>query len=499
MTKKNVIIIGAGIGGLSTGVYAQINGYRSAIFESHSTYGGLAATWKRKEYFIDGGIHFLTGHKPHIDFYKILQEIGAQAYNFVDMKTYVRYFDEKTGIKIDITRDLPKLKDDLLHYFPSDRPIIDQMISGVIKLSKYDLSTFGFEKPVELLGITDKLQEYWSTKGLLKFFTGIYNQPVWKIAETAQSEVFADILRYLFLPDVPFWFIIMILSTLVTDQMCLLGKGSNEFVKCIETKYRDLGGKIHYKSTVKRILVDSGKAFGIELEDGQEIYADYVISAADGHSTIYEMLGGQFINPEIDKRYNPKRELPPYLCISYGISREFRDDPWLIFKKLQTPIRVGELDVFEFVYRIFNFSDYFAPKGKTVLQVMFETNWDYWENLKKNTADYKKVKKELAETVLHKLENIYPGVSEKVEVIDVATPYTYWRYTRSHKGSIMGFLPTADSMMKQFKKSLPGLDNFYLAGQWSMSVGGVPTAIFSGRHVIQLLCKKDKKPFKSIE
>jgi hypothetical protein len=54
-------------------------------------------------------------------------------------------------------------------------------------------------------------------------------------------------------------------------------------------------------------------------------------------------------------------------------------------------------------------------------------------------------------------------------------------------------------MMEQLKKTLPGLQNFYMAGQWSMSVGGVPPSIISGRHVIQLICHSESKKFETIK
>ena len=52
MSKKSMIIIGAGLAGLSTGCYAQMNGYESTIYEHHSVPGGVAAVWKRGEYLM---------------------------------------------------------------------------------------------------------------------------------------------------------------------------------------------------------------------------------------------------------------------------------------------------------------------------------------------------------------------------------------------------------------------------------------------------------------
>ena len=68
---ESIIIIGAGLAGLSTGCYAQMNGYQSHIFEHHDRPGGAAAAWKRKGYLIDGGIHWLMGYKPGQAVYEI--------------------------------------------------------------------------------------------------------------------------------------------------------------------------------------------------------------------------------------------------------------------------------------------------------------------------------------------------------------------------------------------------------------------------------------------
>jgi len=49
--------------------------------------------------------------------------------------------------------------------------------------------------------------------------------------------------------------------------------------------------------------------------------------------------------------------------------------------------------------------------------------------------------------------------------------------------------------MARFERTLPGLANFYMAGQWVMPGGGVPPSLYSGRQVIQLICHQDRKPF----
>jgi phytoene dehydrogenase-like protein len=82
-----------------------------------------------------------------------------------------------------------------------------------------------------------------------------------------------------------------------------------------------------------------------------------------------------------------------------------------------------------------------------------------------------------------------------VEVVDVATPYTIWRYTLNHKGAYMSWIPAADKILETIPRTLPGLSNFYMAGQWTTPGGSVPTSLFSGRQLIEVLCNRDGKKF----
>jgi phytoene dehydrogenase-like protein len=104
-------------------------------------------------------------------------------------------------------------------------------------------------------------------------------------------------------------------------------------------------------------------------------------------------------------------------------------------------------------------------------------------------------KQALADAVIARLEKRFPGIVDQIEVVDVATPVTYERYTGNWQGSYMGWADTTETMLKTMDRTLPGLGHFYMAGQWVHPGGGVPGAVTSGRHVMQVICKKDKKPF----
>jgi phytoene dehydrogenase-like protein len=256
-----------------------------------------------------------------------------------------------------------------------------------------------------------------------------------------------------------------------------------------------MGGEVTYKANVIEILVERDQAVGVRLVDGSRHYADIVVSAADGYTTIYKMLDGRYVNRGIENRFNNWSLIRPTVMVSFGVAREFQNEPHLSVILLKDPITIGSQAIPGFSLRIFNYGTKFAPPGKTVVQAMFETEWDYWNGLQNDRKRYESEKKRVADEVLKRLEPHYPGISSQVEVTDVATPYTTWRYTMNYKGAYMGWLPTAEAIMARFERTLPGLANFYMAGQWVMPGGGVPPSLYSGRQVIQLICHQDRKPF----
>jgi phytoene desaturase len=497
VTEKSLIIIGAGLAGLSTGCYAQMNGYRSRIFEHHSQPGGVAAAWKRGDYLIDGGIHFVMSHKPGTGLHELYRQLGiVPANRFVDLTAYGRFIHEPSGCSLLLSDDLDQWASALKSLSPADARIVDELIAGGRAMRGLDMSEVGLSKPPELSTVMDQIKDMWAMRRLLKVVVGKYGQSVAQYARAVRDPVLRTCIERLFLPEVPVYFIFMLLGLLADGEMGLIEGGSRDFVRAIEARYYALGGEITYRATVKEILVENDCAVGVRLADGSEHRADAVVSAADGRSTIFEMLGGRYVNDKIKSRYATWKTFEPLLMISYGVAQEFPDEPPFTTILLEQPLTIGPQAVDGIMVRIFNYSPRFAPPGKTVLQVEFETEWDYWNDLQgDDRSRYDAEKERVADEVLQRLEAHYPGISSRVEITDVSTPYTTWRYTLNHEGAWEGWLMTPEAMRTSIDRTLPGLSNFCMAGQWVMPGGGVPPCLYSGRHAVQLLCRRDGVPF----
>jgi phytoene dehydrogenase-like protein len=230
--------------------------------------------------------------------------------------------------------------------------------------------------------------------------------------------------------------------------------------------------------------------------------ADIIISAADGYSTIFKMLNGKYVDEKRREYYSGQSEklkvFPSLVFVSLGVTRKFDNEPHSLVFPLKKPIVVDKSINYEYLLvRIFNFDPTLAPEGKTSITVMLGTyNYEFWVDLRKNNKEkYRQEKERIANEVIEALEERFGNIKSNIEATDVSTPASIIRFTGNWKGSFEGWHPGPGTMMLRINKTLPGLKNFYMIGQWVEPGGGLPPAIMSGRNVAQIICKKDRKKF----
>ncbi|MFW9943150.1 MAG: phytoene desaturase family protein [Candidatus Thorarchaeota archaeon] len=486
---KKIVIIGGGIAGLSAGCYAQMNGYNAHIFEMHNLPGGLCTSWKRKGYTFDLCIHWLDGSSPDSPFHRIWQELGAIQgkrihYKEISLKVFI---NDKI---INFYNEPEKLANYFKEIAPEDSEIIDELAYCQKKF--YQLSDMPLTKAKELFNIIDKFKQLKSFLPLMRLFKKYGKMTIDEFVAKFKNPILKQaILTIKAISKVDDF--IGIPALLATKDSGFPEGGSLKFAKSIEQRFINLGGKINYGSKINKILVNNNKAVGVQLEDGTEVKADIIISAADGYTTIFKMLEGKFINKKITHCYENEPTFPSYLQVSIGVDMDLSDDAYSIYDihKLDKLIMIGEEKHNYLTLKNYTFDPTLSPKGKSILVVSFNTDSAYWENLYKDKEKYIQEKKNVEKAVISCLEKIIPNIQEKIETIDVATPMTIIRYTNNWKGSIMGFL---NFFSLKLPRTLPKLENFFMAGQW-VGGHGLPGAAKSGRDCIEYICKKDKKQF----
>ena len=148
---RSLLVIGAGIAGLSMGCYAQMNGYRSTILEMHDKPGGLMTAWWRKGYTIDYCIHWLSGSRPGGSLYRLWEEVGLiQGCELVDLDEFYRYEGED-GRTVVISRDIDRTTAHLCELSPVDAPLVRKFFGAAKKLVGNDM--MADVPPRELMGL----------------------------------------------------------------------------------------------------------------------------------------------------------------------------------------------------------------------------------------------------------------------------------------------------------------------------------------------------------
>ena len=486
MAEKSIVIIGAGLAGLSAGCYAQMNGYKTRIFELHNIPGGLCTSWKRKGYTIDGCIHWLAGSRSGT-LNRFYEELGAvQNRRIVDQEEFIRV-EGVGGKTLIVYADLDRLEQHMKELSPADAGEIEKLCNAARLFASYEMP---IEKPRELMGLSDMLKMR-KIKPVIQAMRK-YGKVTTKDYATRFSDPFlrgAFPLIFEDIPDVPMAVLLMTMADFHNQNSGWPIGGSLEFARAIEQRYLNLGGEILYKSRVAKILVDKDQAIGVRLTDGTEHRADIVISAADGWTTIFDMLEGKYLNDKISGYYDKWPIYEAFIQISLGVARDFSSEPHSVLLPFKEPVNVGNEARSWAHLGHYCYDPAMAPSGKSVVTVSFMfTNYDYWKELQEDRQRYKAEKQALADEVIDQLEKRFPGIKGEIEFVDVATPVTYERYTGNWQGSYMGWRTTTETFGKSMSRTLPGLGSFYMAGQWVFMGGGVPGAIMSGRHLIQIIC-----------
>jgi len=303
------------------------------------------------------------------------------------------------------------------------------------------------------------------------------------------------------------------MHALITDHYMrgafFIRGGARPLVEGLIEVIEDGGGELRLRQRVKRIIVEDGKAVGVESAAGEQMRAPLVVSNADAKRTFLDMVGEQYLSQGLVERVKDYRmalplfviylamEVDPselglpatnvYLVPDYDLEEQyaacydgrFPDKPhiYMSIASLKDPI-----------------SDNLAPPGYTNLQIMTLapaelSTWGVTQgpgsaptkSAYRHAAAYEAAKHELERRMLDVVEEMLPGFIRKVVWQECATPLTQERFTLSTGGTSYGLEHTPDQYMTArvaLQTELPGL---WMVGANTIFGHGIAGAMVSGR------------------
>jgi phytoene dehydrogenase-like protein len=482
---KKVIVVGAGVAGLSAGVYAAQSGFDVTIYESHTIPGGASTSWRRKGYLFEGGLHWMTGSSPKVPINRLWRETGAldDATPVFQRDPFFSFADQ--GQTAHLYRDPDRLRTHLTELSPEDRKEIYRLCRDIKKFSHIampvtDLPKLKAKHPAKmsaklLLGMLPALpgMAYYSKMSVREF------------AGRFQSPVIRMLIENSIGPDYSATAVLFTLATLASGDGGYPKGGSLAMTQRMANRFASLGGTIQYQTGVERVWTENGVAKGV-IVNGEQVPADAVIVTLDTRVAIDTMFD-EPLREAWAEQMRAKTEPMLDVFIGLGVEADLSGLPESETFFAREPIRCGNVETR--CIGFYNYAAYegYAPDGCTaVTTALMGDSYDFWKACRQN-GTYEAEKQRVAEAFIRELAQQYPQTKGKVAVWDVATPLTYERYLGSYKGSWMS-LTRKDTPNVSYPSKPESIQRVYFAGQRLQTPGGLPVALVTGRTAVQQLC-----------
>ena len=479
---KKVVIIGGGIAGMTAGVLLQKAGFNTEIFEKNSIVGGLCTGWKRDGFVIDNCIHWLTGTKEGTGLNDLWKELGVLGDGVEVHKKQMFFSSKLNGETLTFWRDKEKTRQEMLALSPEDEKEINKLFEYV---TLAESMTVPVEKPFDAMNLLELMKLGMSMKAMGKVMKEYGNMDIKELAQRFKHPLIQRAIVDYMPPGYQAYAFMVSYGTVTGGNGDIPKGGSLKTALRIAKTYTDNGGVIYTDADVDKILLENNKATGIVLKDGTKIEADYVVCACDTDYTFNTLLPKAYMPKDLQKLYAEREKYP----VSSAFQVAFAVDgvyPELTGTRIFSckEIKVGESVVDAMSIQSYDYEPDFAPTGKTVLQSNFvqnENDYNYWKELYSNKELYNQKKNELSQEILERVAEEYPALKGKIRVIDVWSPMTYTRYCNSYKGAYMSFVNTKMAKNITVAGVVKDIDNVFLASQWLMGPGGLPTAAAMGK------------------
>jgi len=501
--RFDVIIVGAGTGGLIAGALLTRFGKSVLVLDRHYVAGGNATVFRRKGYEFDVGIHYIGDCGPEGAVPRILRAAGVEGVTFREMDP--DGFD--TLVFPDFTFRVPKgfeaFRKRLVEHFPREAKGIARYVDALLGVRSFqELGSGGFLRGVRTMWQARTVLRYVNSTAA-SFLDSCTLDPRLRAVLTAHSGDYAE---------PPSRASLMMHATVTAGYLSgayyPAGGGktlSNRLAESIERQ----GGKILLRAPVTKILVEHGRAVGVEFDSHHlgrsTVRAPVVISNADLKHTFLDLIGTEFVKPKTVRRIQGY-EMAPALGVAYlGIRRDLRAEGvpntnfWIHPTYDQEPVYV-EAKAGRFHPQPFCFmscsslkdpdNPRASPAGHSNLELMtvVPSQPEAWGTTVQEMADgtyeknpiYLQTKQELADRLLSAAERVLPDLRRDVDCCEVSSPMTHTRFTGSSGGTSYGIA----LIPKQFLFHRPGpateIGGLYICGASAMAGHGIPGAVWSG-------------------
>lgn len=488
MKDYDVVVVGAGLGGLSSACSLAKEGKRVLLLERHNVPGGYASSFTRGRFEFEISLHELSGLGDEHNrgpIWRLLEEYGVtKRVEFIPIPDFYRSVFPDLDITIPIGR--ANFESVLCERFPGETGGIMRFTDIVFKNAEQALRA-------NRMGTKAVMQapEEFSTliANMDKSLADVLNA---EVADPRARAVLGQTWGYFCQPPSRMAFTIYALgvaSYLRFGPAHIKGKSqalSQAFVEAIE----EHGGEVWLNNGAARILAEDGRIKGVVAEDGSEIACPVVVSNANPAVTCLDLLGREAIPDWYLRRLGAwsggASTLNVYLgldttCEKLGLTHHenFVNSSYDLDGQFAKMLAGFKYEPDGAAVTSYNAVDAdFSPPGTSSVVITLIAYSEPW--LKLTPVEYERMKQEMAGKMIGLAERLSPDIRNHIEEMEVATPLTNMRFTRNLGGSIIGFDETFQGSGLTRMPGRGPLEGLYFSGAWVNIGGGYEPSIYSG-------------------
>ncbi len=497
----DIIVIGAGLGGLTAAACATKEGKRVLVLEKGLTPGGSATSFTRGRFEFDASLHALTGFSNSQgvgDVRIIFDELGiTEKIEWCEPKTAFRIISKsKNGERIDATLPfgIEKFINAVEEYAPNSKASLEKL---------FDLAQNTVEATNYLCSVDEKINMNFA-KNLLKDYGNFVRTAPYSVNEVFKAlgipERAIEILSGLWCllgvdcDRLSFTQYITLLYSYIQFGAFVPKNRSHEISMALAGFIEDNRSEIRYNSTVTRILFEKGKATGVILNNGEKILCDHIIGNCSPTFAYSKMMKASDVPVTAIKRTNARTFGARGASIYIGLNRSHNDLGIQDYNTIIT--ETSDTSVQYDLMRTLNSNNMCivsclncanpdcSPKGTTILKFTTLFTENCWANVE--PENYFDEKDNFAKRIISLYEEATGvKISKFIEEIEIATPLTFARFLNTPQGVIYGYSgDLSDNLLSRFMTEESDCDTKGLrfCGGWGTQLSGFASAIASGRN-----------------
>ncbi len=495
MSKTDVIVIGAGLGGLTAAARLARAGLGVHVLERHTQPGGYATSFFRAPFEFEVSLHELSGIGSPDNrgpLWRHLEELDVtNRMEFLSIPDLYRCTAQGLDFRLPANRDAAV--DALKTEFPQERRGIDRFFNHIFALWTEVQSLTRSEQGTPSVAKAVMKYPLVSHAAGNTLDTLLYREIKSPLARLAIGQLWG----YFGLPPEKIsllYFAGGLTSLLTYGASYPVGK-SQTLSNTLADIIVEAGGKVTLGCGATRIETRGGRVSGV-LTDRQELLeTDYVVSNANPVTTALDLLDADVVPDRFRRRLAPTRPSISAFCVFLGLSTSaeklgMRDHEVFVNDTVDMEAQYDAAFRLEpppsFLITAYNATDPgFSPPGTSVVTFTTAADGATWAALA--SEQYPALKERLAEHMLERAATLYPGLRDHVNVAVTSTPVTNMRYTGNIDGAMYGFAMTpAESPAFRLSQTGP-IAGLYFAGAWTQTGGGFETCIGSGMDAARLL------------